>query len=128
MKLRWLFLAVSLAVSPLRADDWPQWLGPQRDSVWRETGILEKFPEQGPPVRWRVPIGAGYSAPAGADGRVYVMDRRRAKDATNPSNAFQRGQIPGTERVLCFNEADGRLLWTHEYECPYTVSYAAGPR
>ena len=35
------------------ADDWPQWLGPQRDSVWRETGIVDEFPKQGPPVRWR---------------------------------------------------------------------------
>ncbi len=26
-----------------RADDWPQWRGPQRDGVWRETGIVEKF-------------------------------------------------------------------------------------
>ena len=34
------------------ADDWPQWLGPERDTVWRETGILETFPEGGPPLRW----------------------------------------------------------------------------
>jgi hypothetical protein len=31
-----------------QADDWPQWFGPQRDGIWRETGILEKFPEGGP--------------------------------------------------------------------------------
>jgi outer membrane protein assembly factor BamB len=36
--------------------------------------------------------------------------------------------IPGTERVLCLDAADGRLLWKHEYDCPYTVSYPAGPR
>ena len=41
------------------ADDWPQWLGPQRDAIWRETGILEKFPLGGPEVRWRIPIGGG---------------------------------------------------------------------
>jgi outer membrane protein assembly factor BamB len=56
------------------------------------------------------------------------MDRQLAKGATNPANAFARGQIPGSERVLCFNEADGKLLWQHEYACAYTVSYAAGPR
>src|SRR4051812_6890594 len=49
MNLPHLLLAFTLAAAPLHADDWPQWLGPQRDSVWRETGILEKFPEQGPP-------------------------------------------------------------------------------
>src|SRR5262249_48125004 len=58
-----------------RADDWPQWLGPQRDGVWRETGIIQKFPENGPTVRWRTPIAAGYTGPAVANGRVFVMDR-----------------------------------------------------
>jgi len=110
------------------ADDWPQWLGPQRDAVWRETGIVEKFPAGGPPVLWRTPIGAGYSGPAVAKGRVYVTDRQLAPGATNPGNAFQRGQIPGTERVLCLDATSGKILWQHEYDCPYTVSYAAGPR
>ena len=32
------------------------------------------------------------------------------------------------ERVLCLNETDGQVLWKHEYECPYTISYPAGPR
>jgi outer membrane protein assembly factor BamB len=63
-----------------------------------------------------------------ANGRVYVLDRQLAKDTTNPSNALSRGQIPGTERIICLNEGDGQILWTHEYDCAYTVSYAAGPR
>ncbi len=112
----------------LRADDWPQWLGPQRDAVWRETGIVEKFPTSGLKFRWRAPIGGGYSGPAVAEGRVYVMDRQLGKGATNPANPFARGEIPGSERVLCLNEADGKILWQHEYNCPYTVSYASGPR
>ena len=121
-------LLLALATATLRADDWPQWLGPQRDGVWRETGLVESFPADGPPVRWRVPIGGGYSGPAVADGRVYLMDRQLAKDASNPRNAFERGRIPGTERVVCLDAADGHQLWAHEYDCPYTVSYAAGPR
>jgi len=127
MHLR-LALALCLATTVARADDWPQWLGAQRDSVWRETGIVEKFPAEGPKIRWRTPIGGGYSGPAVAEGRVYLLDRQLAKDAKNPANAFSRGEIPGTERVLCLNEADGKILWAHEYDCPYTVSYAAGPR
>ncbi|MEQ1850675.1 MAG: PQQ-binding-like beta-propeller repeat protein [Chthoniobacteraceae bacterium] len=110
------------------ADDWPQWLGPQRDAVWRETGIVEKFPKGGPVVRWRVPIGGGYTGPAIADGRVFVMDRQLATGAANPGNAFARTQIPGTERVLCLNESDGAIRWKHEYDCPYSISYAGGPR
>jgi outer membrane protein assembly factor BamB len=113
---------------PARADDWPQWLGPQRDGIWRETGIVERFPAGGPPERWRVPIAAGYSGPAVATGKVYVMDRRLPDGAQPARNAFDRTQIPGSERVLCFNEADGKLLWQHEYDCPYEMSYSAGPR
>src|SRR5262249_38076341 len=110
------------------AIDWPQWLGPNRDGVWRETGLLAKFAPDGPKVVWRAAIGTGYSGPAVADGRVYVMDRQRALDpAGKPARATRDG-IPGNERVLCFNAADGKLLWKYEYDCPYRVSYPTGPR
>src|SRR5438105_272903 len=46
-------LVVVLTACPVLADDWPQWLGPKRDSVWRETGIVEKFPVNGPTIVWR---------------------------------------------------------------------------
>ena len=115
-------------ITALQGDDWPQWLGPQRDALWRETGIVEKFPPGGLKFRWRVPIGTGYTGPAVARGRVYVADRQLAKGASNPSNPFARGEIPGSERVLCLNESDGALLWKHEYDCAYTVSYSSGPR
>ncbi|MBI4324461.1 MAG: PQQ-like beta-propeller repeat protein [Chloroflexi bacterium] len=129
--LRTTFLALAgllAIVHPSLADDWPQWLGPQRDGVWRETGLLEEFPAGGPVVRWRTSIGAGYAGPAVAKGRVYVADRRLAEGTRNPGNPFERGLIPGTERVLCLDEASGKILWQHEYDCPYSVSYPAGPR
>src|SRR4051812_14003462 len=89
-----------------RAGDWPQWLGLRRDGVWREKGIVEKLPENFS-YKWRVPIGGGYSGPAVAKGKVYVLDRQLSKETANPQNAFSRGQIPGTERVVCLNETDG---------------------
>jgi len=110
------------------ADDWPQWLGPKRDAVWRESGIVEKFPSNGPPIIWRAAIGGGYAGPAVAEGRVYVTDRQLATGTTNPADPFARGSIAGTERVLCLDEKDGKLVWKHEYDCPYTLSYPAGPR
>ncbi len=112
----------------VRAEDWPQWLGPKRDSVWRESGIVEKFPTNGPPVVWRTPVGGGYSGPVVADGRVFVTDRQLAPGASNPSDPFARGKVSGSERVLCLDEKDGHVVWKFEYECPYTVSYPAGPR
>ena len=51
LPLTWRFLTLALlglTSTGARADDWPQWLGPQRDGVSRETGILEKFPREGP--------------------------------------------------------------------------------
>jgi outer membrane protein assembly factor BamB len=124
-----LLVAVSLCgVASLQADDWPQWLGPQRDSVWREDGILTSFPPGGPPVVWRAEIGAGYSGPAVAEGKVFVLDRQISTNASNPTNAFERGSIPGVERVICLDAADGKQLWHFQYDCPYTMSYPAGPR
>ena len=112
----------------LPAADWPHWHGPQRDSVWRETGILEKFPESGPPIRWRTPIAAGYSSPAVAAGRIYLTDRPDSQTRGNAGNALERTAETGRERVLCLAESDGRVLWQFEYECSYHISYPAGPR
>jgi outer membrane protein assembly factor BamB len=110
------------------ADDWPRWLGPQGDGVWREKGILEKFPKDGPKVLWRKPIGGGYAGPAVADGRVYVADRVLDPGEKDPSNPFQRTNSKGKERLLCFESATGKLLWERSVPCRYTMSYPCGPR
>lgn len=110
------------------ADDWPQWLGPQRDGVWREGGLIDRFPAGGPPVRWRAPIAAGYSGPAVAGDRVYVTDFVRTGGGGATGNPFSRGRLPGTERVLCLDDASGKVVWKHEYACEYAISYPAGPR
>jgi outer membrane protein assembly factor BamB len=109
------------------ADDWPQWLGPQRDSVWRETGIIDAFPAEGPAVKWRTAIGGGYAGPAVAGGRVFVTDYLANGDDAEP-NADKRSKVEGTERIHCLSAADGSSLWTHQYPCVYEISYASGPR
>jgi len=121
-------LALLLVTVVLQADDWPQWLGPNRDAEWRESGILERFPASGLKVRWRAPLGSGYTGPAVAHDRVFVMDRKLAAGAKNPENLFKRGSIPGTERIACFSQHTGALLWEHRYDSAYTVSYPKGPR
>jgi outer membrane protein assembly factor BamB len=122
------FLTCCLAAGAARADDWPQWLGPKGDGVWRETGLLDQFPKGGPPVRWRAPVGIGYAGPAVAAGRVYLLDRVLAEGARNPDNPFGRNLVKGKERILCFDAANGKPLWEHAYDCDYQVSYPAGPR
>src|SRR5438128_936669 len=108
----------------LFADDWPQWLGPQRDAVWRETGILSAFPKDGPKILWRKPIGMGYAGPAVANGRVYVHDRHVAKGPNTAGNGFQSSITPGDERIVCLNEKTGEMEWEYKYECTYTVQYS----
>jgi outer membrane protein assembly factor BamB len=111
-----------------RADDWPQWFGPQRDGVWRETGIIKQFPEGGPKIRWRAKVGGGYAGAAVVGDKVFITDRQLKDGASDPASPFNRGSTPATERVLCLSDADGSTIWKHEYDCPYTVSYPAGPR
>lgn len=116
-----------LCVSSSFADDWPQWMGPNRDSIWREEGILTEFPESGLEVKWRIPIHGGYSGPAVADGLVYVTDFQKASgEAFN--NPGQRAELKGKERVLCVKASDGSEVWKHEYDLTYKISYPAGPR
>src|SRR5919204_3817134 len=123
--MRMLF-AVLLFPLPALADDWPQWLGPQRDAVWRETGILDKFPEGGPKALWRTPVKVGYAGPAVAGGKVYLMDFET--DKAIPKDSFNRGELPGNERVLCLDAATGKPVWEHKYPARYTISYPNGPR
>ena len=76
-QIRFVVLACLLSAGLLTtavADDWPRWMGPQGDGVWRESGIVSSFPESGPTVTWRVPINGGYTGPAVAGDRVYVTD------------------------------------------------------
>lgn len=108
------------------ADDWPQWMGPNRDNVWRESGIIDKFPSDGPATVWRAEVAGGYAGPAVAGGRVYVTDYV-TKDNVKVDN-FDRKQFSGTERVLCLDEATGNVIWKHEYPVTYGISYPAGPR
>lgn len=114
------------SLESLRADDWPQWMGPQRDNIWRETGIIDKIPETGLRVVWSVDVAGGYAGPAVAGGRVFVADY--VSSANVKVDNFDRKEFTGTERVVCLDEATGKMLWKHEYPVKYTVSYPAGPR
>jgi outer membrane protein assembly factor BamB len=107
----------SAALASPSAEDWPEIAGRGRLGVWNETGILDKFPEGGLKVRWRTPIRAGYSGPAVADGRVFVLD-------------WVETQRPrGTERALALDEKTGRTLWTREWTADYRgISWPVGPR
>ena len=67
MRLIALLLTFTLPAFAL-AEDWPQWLGTHRDAKWNETGLIEKFPKDGPKVLWEAKVGLGYAGPAVAAG------------------------------------------------------------
>ena len=90
LRLSALLVVLVVNVVSVRASDWPQFRGPDRDGVWKETGIMQSFPAGGLKVSWRMPVGPGWSSPVVAQGRVYVTD-------------------PETFRVLVFS-ADGQPL------------------
>ncbi|MEC9092489.1 MAG: PQQ-binding-like beta-propeller repeat protein, partial [Planctomycetota bacterium] len=133
-------LAWGCFLSPIQGDDWPKWLGPLGDSVWREQGILDRFPESGPNLRWKSKIAGGYSGPSVSDGKVLLMDWIADPSAAKPKNLnegsipknqnFVRELRPGRERVICLDEKNGRPIWTRQYQCDYTsvATYAIGPR
>lgn len=106
MRAIFLLLALALLIPATRAEDWPQWRGPMRDGVWREDGILEKFPADGLKIAWRAQAGGGWSSPIVADGRVFLADSELVKPKAK-------------ERVRCFDATSGAVLWTHAYDVEY---------
>jgi outer membrane protein assembly factor BamB len=93
------------------AGDWPQWRGPNRDGVSRETGLLTSWPEKGPKQLWEGKAGAGYSSLSVAAGRAYCL--------------LQDGQ---DEVVVCWNAETGQQLWRFPYPCDYRNGQGNGPR
>jgi outer membrane protein assembly factor BamB len=86
--------------APAVSFDWPQWQGPDRDAVQKETGLLKTWPRQGPPLAWKIgELGGGYSAPSIAAGRIFGMSRRDGKDV-----------------VWALSEKDGKPLWSTPLE------------
>ncbi len=101
-----LLLGLLLAGRCAMATDWPQFRGPHRDGHWDETGIVETFPREGLKIRWRRPVGGGFSSPVVAQGRVFVSD-------------VELKQPSSRERVHCFEEKSGKVLWVFGYQEHY---------
>ena len=78
-----------------RTGNWPQWRGPDRNSLSKETGLLKIWPEQGPTLAWKVTgLGPGVASAAVSGGRVFTL-----------------GDLSGEEHVTAFEEATGKKLW-----------------
>jgi outer membrane protein assembly factor BamB len=107
--------------------DWPQWQGPDRTGVSKETGLLQEWPRGGPPLAWEVKgLGGGYSAPSVAAGRIFGMsnrgndevvwalDEKSGKElwSTRLGGAYRGQRMPqGREGPACTPTVDGDLAY-----------------
>jgi outer membrane protein assembly factor BamB len=89
-------LAACLALAMARpvASDWPQYRGPERDGVAAPQALLGSWPDDGPRVLWRRPIGSGYSGVSIVGDRLYTMDADGER-----------------ERVVCLDRSTGETVW-----------------
>ena len=92
--------------------DWPQWRGPERNGISRETGLASQWPASGPPVVWSATnVGAGYGSMAVSGARVLVQGLRNNESV-----------------VTSLNRADGRVVWTRAVGPSRNNDQGPGPR
>jgi outer membrane protein assembly factor BamB len=102
-----LIAAIVTITSGSTLADWPQYLGPDRNSISAEKGILRSWPESGPKVLWTVAVGKGYGGPVIKDGKVYLLDR---DDKVG-------------DNLRCFDLSNGKELWNFAYDAPGRVMF-----
>ncbi|HMJ90576.1 MAG TPA: PQQ-binding-like beta-propeller repeat protein [Candidatus Acidoferrum sp.] len=90
-------LAIFISISA-RAEDWPNWRGPQRNGISTESNWRDTWPADGPPIAWKAQIGLGFSSFVVADGRVFTMGHANDQDT-----------------VWCFDADSGKVIWKHSY-------------
>jgi len=114
MKQAWT-LAAALLVSAAAihaASDWPQWQGPDRSGISKETGLLKAWPSSGPPLVWTATgLGAGYGSMAVAGDRVFVQGTRDRQSV-----------------VIALNRADGKEVWSKALGSMHNDDRGPGPR
>jgi outer membrane protein assembly factor BamB len=105
-------LLACIAVGALGAD-WPQFLGPRRDSTSAETGLVPKWDAKGPPVVWQKEVGEGFSAPVVAGDRLILFHR-----------------VGDEEIVECLDATTGKGKWKHSDPTKYAdpLGKGDGPR
>jgi outer membrane protein assembly factor BamB len=102
-----------LSVAALAAAyDWPQWQGPDRTRLSKETGLLKEWPAAGPPVVWTANgLGSGFGSMAVARDRVFVQ-----------------GMRGGNSVVIALSRADGKEVWSKTLGEPQSNDRGPGPR
>src|SRR5687768_15570268 len=95
-------LLVLTTAAATNAADWPQFLGPDRNGISAETGLIDAFPKGGPKLIWRVPGGVGMSGIAIQDGRALTLVQK-----------------DGQQWLIALDAQSGKTLW----ETPLAPEY-----
>ena len=103
--------ALTLAAGAAFAADWPQFRGPNRDGISRDTGLLKAWPSGGPRVLWKVPLGEGYSGLTVAGGRLYTQVGKGKDDL-----------------VLALDAKTGKELWRFRADAKFDNDMGGGSR
>ncbi len=107
MKNLLILISILLFGSTVFAQDWPQYLGPDRNSISSQKNILRTWPESGPEILWSVNVGIGYGGPVVKNGKVYLLDR---DDKVG-------------DKLRCFDLNTGEELWKFEYSAVGEVMF-----
>ena len=96
-----------------QSTDWPQWRGPNRDGISKETGLLKSWPANGPTLLWKAKgAGSGYSSFAVANGKLFTMGLRGDR-----------------EFIIAFDVANGKEVWASSHGGgPFRNDRGDGPR
>ena len=107
-----LLSAASAAMAQSAAANWPQWRGPNRDGISKETGLLKQWPAEGPPLAWKASgAGRGYSSFSISNGKLYTMGVRGDR-----------------EFVIAFDVATGKEAWATPHGSVFRNDRGDGPR
>ncbi|HEY0006570.1 MAG TPA: PQQ-binding-like beta-propeller repeat protein [Pyrinomonadaceae bacterium] len=107
-----MLIILSVVAVAQSGGDWPQWRGPNRDGVSKETGLLKQWPTDGPPLVWKAAgAGRGYSSLSISNGRLFTMGLRGDR-----------------EYVVAFDISTGKEVWATAHGSAYRDSRGDGPR
>lgn len=127
---RWIASVVVLLASAALADDWPQWRGPGRDGISKETGLAKQWPAEGPKLLWQVKdIGQGYSTPAVVGEHLYLLGNTGLDDEFVEARKVADGSRVWSTRIGKVGNPDQRPAYPAARSTPTIegdVLYALG--
>jgi outer membrane protein assembly factor BamB len=109
-----LVAATALVAAPVPAPapagkfDWPQWRGPDRTDVSKETGLLKEWPKEGPKLLWTFrDAGIGFSCPCIVGDHLFCMGGVEGKEFVYAIDLNTQKKVWNTEIALVTNKDHG---------------------